>query len=386
MSARKICVVTGSRAEYGLLKSLINEVHQNDGLLLQLIVTGAHLAPEFGLTYREIEKDGFQIDAKIEMLLSSDTPLGMAKSLGLGTIGFADAFDKLKPDLLVVLGDRFEILAAVSAALPRLMPAAHIHGGEVTTGAIDDAMRHSITKMSHLHFVAAKEYRNRVIQLGEAPENVFEVGGLGVDNLTNTNLFERNALEEKLDVEFGTKSLLVTFHPATIEAPSSEAQTRELLAALDLLEDTTLIFTAANADTEGRIINGLVKEFTTQKKRRYFFNSLGQQCYWSCISQVDGVVGNSSSGLLEAPTLKTGTIDIGERQTGRLLASSVIRCDPTRESIRLALDRLYGCDFQRGLSEVVNPYGDGGATQRIIKEIGQADLESIVKKKFFDLG
>jgi len=382
---RKICVVTGTRAEYGLLRSVMQGLKEDPALVLQVIATSMHLSPEFGLTYREIEKDGFKIDRKVEMLTSSDTPVGITKSMGLGMIGFADALQELDPDLLVVLGDRFEILAAVSAALVARIPVAHIHGGEVTEGVIDEALRHSITKMSHIHFVAAEEYRYRVIQLGESPDRVFLVGGLGVDAIARTPLMDRQALEVSLDLKFGPRNLLVTFHPVTLEHATAESQMSELLAAVADLKDTTLIFTMPNADTGGRALARMVDEFVEQHPSAHAYTSLGHLRYLSCVAQMDGVVGNSSSGLLEVPAFKKGSINIGDRQRGRLQASSVINCRPERQAIKTALQRLYSAEFQASLNQVVNPYGQGGASDKILEIIRHYDYKETVKKTFYDL-
>ena len=334
---RKICVITGTRADYGLLRWVMQGVKDEPELTLQIIATGMHLAPEFGLTYREIEKDGFQIDRKVDMLTSSDTPVGIAKSMGLGLIGFADALSELQPDLIVVLGDRFEIFAAVAAALVARIPVAHLHGGEKTEGAFDEALRHSITKMSQLHFVAAEEYRQRVIQLGEQPERVFLVGGLGIDNIKRLKLLDRAELEASLDFKFGQKSLLITFHPVTLEASTAAEQMKELLATFSSLNDTQLVFTLPNADTDSRALIKMVEQFVATHLNARAYTSLGQLRYLSCISQVDGVVGNSSSGLTEVPSFKKGTVNIGDRQRGRLQAASVINCEPTRPGIESAL-------------------------------------------------
>ena len=382
---RKICVITGTRAEYGLLRWIMQGIKDDPELTLQVIATGMHLSPEFGLTYREIEQDGFMIDRKVEMLTSSDTPVGIAKSMGLGMIGFADALNELKPDLIVVLGDRYEIFAAVSAALVARIPVAHLHGGETTEGAFDEALRHSITKMSHLHFVAADEYRHRVIQLGEQPESVFLVGGLGIDSIKHLKLLERAELEASLDFKLGQKNLLITFHPVTLETATASDQMTELLAALGDLKDTQLIFTLPNADTDGRIMAKLVEQFVAQHSNAHSYTSLGQLRYLSCIAQVDGVVGNSSSGLLEVPSFRKGTINIGDRQRGRLQAASVINCEPTRQGISNALGRLYLADFKVSLNQVSNPYGGGGASEKVIKIIKQYKFDGIVKKTFFDL-
>jgi GDP/UDP-N,N'-diacetylbacillosamine 2-epimerase (hydrolysing) len=381
---RRVCVITGTRAEYGLLRWVMEEIRNDHDMELQIIATGSHLSPEFGLTYREIETDGFRINRKIEMLMSSDSHVGVGKSMGLGMIGFSDGFQDLQPDLVLVLGDRFEVFAAVAAALVARIPVAHIHGGEKTEGAFDDALRHSITKMSHLHFVAAEEYRNRVIQLGESPENVFLVGGLGVDGLLRTNLLGREELEAEIGFRFGPRNLLVTFHPVTLDSGSS-SQMAELLAALADLQGTHLIFTLPNADTESRGLIRMIEDFVAKHSNAKAFTSLGQLRYLSCLAQVDGVVGNSSSGLLEAPTLKKGTVNIGDRQKGRLTADSVINCGPDRKSIGEALVRLYSQEFQSKLAAISNPYGNGGASRKVASIISQCSLTSLVKKKFHDL-
>lgn len=381
---RKICVITGTRAEYGLLRWVMQGIKDDPELTLQIIATGMHVSPEFGLTYREIEQDGFQIDRKVEMLISSDTSVGIAKSMGLGMIGFADALNELRPDLIVVLGDRFEIFSAVAAALVARIPVAHLHGGEATEGLIDEAIRHSITKMSHLHFVAAEEYRQRVIQLGEQPEHVFLVGGLGIDNIKRLKLLDRAELEASLDFKLGQKNLLITFHPVTLETATATDQLAELLAALEGLQDTKLIFTMPNADTDGRELVRLVEQFVAKHANARDYTSLGQLRYLSCIAHVDGVVGNSSSGLAEVPSFKKGTINIGDRQRGRLQAASVINCEPARHNITAALKKLYSPDFQASLSNVRNPYGDGGASEKITAVIKSVVLDDVLKKRFYD--
>ena len=382
---RKICVITGTRADYGLLRWVMQDIHNDSDLVLQVIATGMHLSSEFGLTYREIENDGFKIDLKVEMLTSSDTPVGIAKSMGLGLIGYADALNELKPDLIVVLGDRFEIFAAASAALVARIPVAHLHGGETTEGAFDEALRHSITKMSHLHFVAAEEYRQRVIQLGEQPERVLLVGGLGVDNIKRLELLDRASLETALGLKLGKKNLLITFHPVTLETSTATDQMAELLAALSTLMDTQLIFTMPNADTDGRALFKMIEQFVAINANAHAFTALGQLRYLSCIAQMDGVVGNSSSGLTEAPSFKKGTINIGNRQQGRLQAASVINCQPCRKSIKSALLKLYSVDFQAGLTQVKNPYGEGGASTHVVKTIKNFKIDGIVKKSFYNL-
>lgn len=381
---RKICVITGTRAEYGLLRWVMQGIKESSQLELQVIATGMHLSPEFGETYREIEADGFRIDRKIEMLLSSDTPVAISKSIGIGVIGFADVFRDLQPDLVVLLGDRFEALAAVSAALVAQIPVAHLHGGELTEGAMDDAIRHAITKMSHVHFVAAEEYRRRVIQLGESPERVHCVGGLGVDAIKHVRLLDKGALEARLGFEFKARNLLVTFHPETLSTCPAADQLAELLAALDGLEETGLIFTYPNADAGGRQLISMLEGFVAWHPDAKVFTSLGQQGYLSCMALSDGVVGNSSSGLLEAPSFRKGTINIGDRQRGRLQAESVINSPAERTALTAAISRLYAPEFQAGLVRVTNPYGDGGASWRILEVIREVRLEGLLAKGFHD--
>ena len=382
---RKICVVSGSRADYGLLRWVMQGIKDDPNLTLQVIVTGMHLSPTFGLTYKEIETDGLDIDYKIETLNSLDTPIDIAESIAEGIAGCAKAFDTLKPDLIIVLGDRFEIFAAASAALVARVPIAHIHGGETTVGAFDEAIRHSISKMSLLHFVAAEEYRNRVIQLGENPKNVHLVGGLGVDAINKVNLLPKIELEKQLGIQFLRRSLLVTFHPVTLEPETSENQMNELLSALSSLRDVTLIFTMPNADTGGLKLIKIIEEFVLANKNSFSFISLGQHLYFSCLQQVDGVIGNSSSGLTEVPSFKKGTINIGDRQKGRLQSSSVINSEPIEEHISNAIKRLYSEEFQVSLQSVTNPYGTGDASNRILTILRSDSLDLQVKKKFHDL-
>ncbi|MDP1604436.1 MAG: UDP-N-acetylglucosamine 2-epimerase [Legionella sp.] len=382
---RKLCIVTGTRAEYGLLYWLMKEIEADNDLELQIIATGMHLSPEFGLTYKEIEKD-FTINKKIEMLLSSDTPIGISKSMGLAQISFAEAYDELKPDVVIVLGDRYEIFSSVSAAMIARIPIAHLHGGETTEGAFDEAIRHSITKMSHLHFTAADEYRKRVIQLGEHPDRVFNVGGMGIENIKRLSLLSRADFEKSINFVLAEKNLLVTFHSVTLENLTASKQFQELINAIDELQETHIIFTKSNSDTDGRIINQMIDEYVTKNHHKsIYFTSLGQSRYLSALQYVDAVVGNSSSGLTEAPSFKIGTINIGDRQKGRLKADSVIDCEPTQESTLLALDRLYSTEFQKTLKTVINPYGEGKASQKILDVLKRVNLESIIKKSFYDL-
>lgn len=382
---RKICVITGTRAEFGLLRLLMQEVDDAPECELQIVATGMHLSPKYGLTYKEIEQAGFKIDFKVDMQLSSDSAASITKSIGIGTIGFAEAYEYLQPDLLVVLGDRFELISAVTAALIASIPVAHLHGGETTEGAFDEAIRHSITKMSHLHFVAASEYARRVIQLGEHPERVFLVGGLGVDAIRQLRLFTREELEKSLDFKFGKKNLLVTFHPVTLSSKSSASEMANLLEALDQLRDTHLIFTMPNADNGGHELATMIEQFVASRPHARAFQSLGHVRYLSCMQFVDGVVGNSSSGLTEAPSMRVGTINIGDRQKGRLSTDSIIHCASDFESIQNALERLYDPAFKTLLSNVVNPYGSGGASHKIVEVIKNYPLDDLLKKSFFDL-
>lgn len=385
MTRRKICIVTGSRAEYGILYWLMRGIRDCQDLELQVVATGMHLSPEFGLTYRAIEEDGFRVDAKVEMLLSSDTAVGITKSIGLGMIGFADVWPQLRPDIVVVLGDRFEILAVATAAMIARVPIAHIHGGETTEGAVDESIRHAVTKMAQVHFVAAEDYRRRVIQLGETPDRVFLVGGLGIDSIQRLPLMDRVELERALDFSLGPKNLLVTFHPATLDERATSTQVSELLTALAERQDTHIVFTMPNADADGRIIFGMIEEFVaTRPRTAKLFRSLGQVRYLSCMRHCDGVVGNSSSALIEAPSLGKGSVNIGDRQKGRLRASSVIDCEPAVAAIRAALHRLYSTDFAQRLPHTVNPYGTGGASERILQTLRTISLDRIVVKQFYN--
>lgn len=383
MSKRKICVVTGTRAEYGLLYWLMKEIQNDPELELQIIVTGMHLSPEFGLTYKAIEEDEFSINAKVEMLLSSDTPIGIAKSIGLGVIGFADALDQLRPDILVLLGDRYEILAAAQAAMVARIPIAHIAGGDTTEGAFDEAIRHSITKMSHLHFVTNVIAHKRVCQLGENPEHVFNVGSPGIDQIKRLKLLDRKELEASLGFRFKKRNLLITFHPVTLELQPSSKQFQEILDALDKFgSDVGLIFTMPNADTDGRIIIWMIEEYVAMHPNARAYTSLGQLRYLSTVAQVDAVVGNSSGGLYEVPSFKKPTVNIGDRQKGRLQASSVINCPNDKELIIKAINEA----FLKDCSNTVNPYSNGDSSQRIAAEIKKiTDYKSLLKKHFYDL-
>ena len=381
---RKICVVTGSRAEYGLLYWLLKDIAADSTLDLQIIATGMHLSPEFGLTYRQIELDGFNIDAKVEMLLSADTSVAVTKSLGLGVIGFAEALDRLSPDIVVVLGDRFEILAAAQAAMLERLPLAHIHGGETSEGAYDEGMRHAISKMAHWHFVAAEPYRQRVVQLGEDPQRVFNVGAPGLDHLTRTPLLSRDDLEQSLAMRLSWPLLLVTYHPVTLGERTPEGAMEELLAALRDLEDACVVFTCPNADTGGRALRQVIDRFVgSHPHRMRAFASLGQLRYLSLMRQADVIVGNSSSGLIEAPGLKKATVNIGDRQKGRLKASSVIDAPEKCAEISAAISRALSTEFREQLPETRSLYGVGDASAAIARQL-KGTLPTI-QKPFFDI-
>ena len=383
---RKICIVTGSRAEWGLLSGLARKITDDPELELQIIATNMHLSPEFGLTYREIERQGFRINRKVEMLLSSDSANATGKSVGLATIGFADAYEELAPDMLLVLGDRYEILAAVTAALFYKIPVAHLHGGEVTEGAYDDAIRHAITKMSHLHFTSTEEYRRRVIQLGEQPERVFHVGAIGIDNIRHIALLDKKVLEEQLYFPFDRKTVLVTYHPETLDAIPVEEQFRNLLEALDDRQDIRILFTLPNSDTGGRIIVRMIEEFVARNKQRArAYTSLGQLRYLSALRFVAAVVGNSSSGILEVPSFGKPTLDIGNRQKGRLAANSVVHCGVSGAEISEGLNRVLSDAFAKQTACVQNPYEKEDSALEILKILKNYPLDGIVQKTFYDI-
>ena len=382
---KKICVVTGTRAEYGLLRWVMEEIKTSNLLSLNLIVCGMHLSPEFGLTIKQIEDDNFKVDKKVEMLLSSDTPSSIAKSMGIGLISFADALEDLKPDLLLVLGDRYEILSVVSAALVARIPVAHLHGGEATEGLIDEAIRHSITKMSHIHFVASEAYQKRVIQLGENPNTVFNVGGLGIDNILKLNLLNKKKFEQSIDFQLMKRNFLITFHPVTLESNTSEKQMKELLDALSEFKETGFIFTMPNSDTHGRILFEMIKKFAQENNNAKYFTSLGQLRYLSCIQHVDIVVGNSSSGIIEVPSFRKPTINIGDRQKGRIKADSIINCNPEKDSIIKSIYKSLSYDFKELVKNTINPYGRGGASAKIVKILEEYNFDDILKKSFYNI-
>jgi GDP/UDP-N,N'-diacetylbacillosamine 2-epimerase (hydrolysing) len=382
----RICVATGTRAEYGLLHPLIGKIKSDPTFKLQLLVTGAHLSPEFGLTYKQIEADGFSIDSKVEMLMSSDTSKGITKSMGVGMIGYAEALTQLQPDLLIILGDRYEMLALASTALIFRVPIAHIHGGEVTEGAYDDAIRHSITKMSILHFASTEIYRRRIIQLGEQPDRVFNVGAIGLDNFRALTLLSKEELEKELDIRFKKYTFLVGFHPETLSDYPMENQFNKLLKVIDAQEDSFFIFTKVNADTHGRIINRMMEEYVNvHPHKAALFTSLGTLRYLSAMKYVTAVVGNSSSGIIEAPSVPTATINIGDRQKGRIQAYSVINSTINEKDIQKAFEIVSSEHFQRKIKKTVNPYGDGTASDKIIQILKTVSLKKMSVKSFYDI-
>ena len=382
----KICVVTGTRAEYGLLYWTMKAIQANLKTQLSVCVTGMHLSPEFGMTYQQIEEDGFEINGKVEMLLSSDTSVGVTKSMGLGLIGFADFYERTRPDWVLVLGDRYEILSAVTAAMIAKIPIAHCHGGEATEGLIDEAIRHSITKMAHLHFTSTEEYRQRVIQLGEQPDSVYNTGALGIENINKLALLNKKDFQKSINFNLSEINFLVTFHPVTLEKSSAEDQFNELLYSLDQFPKANVIFTKPNADNDGRILNDLIDNYVkTNYLRAIAFNSLGQLRYLSAIEHCQVVIGNSSSGLIEVPSFKKPTINIGDRQRGRIEAESVITCEPNKKAVVESIQLAVSLSFQEKIRQITNPYGEENSSDKILKTILNTPLQNILKKKFYNI-
>lgn len=384
---KTITVLTATRAEYGLLNPIINELNAYGGFEVRIVATGAHLSPEFGLTYKEIEKDGNRIDRKIEILLSSDTPASISKSMGLAMISFADYFAERKPNALLVLGDRYETLAVCCAAMNERIPIIHLYGGETTEGAVDEAIRHTITKLSYLHLTSTEEYRRRVIQLGEDPDRVITVGAVGIENVLNKPLLSRKQLSESIGMDLSCPYAVVTFHPVTLEETSAQMQCSQLLAALDARSDMNYILTKANADSDGRIINKMLDEYAATHSNALVFDSLGVKRYISAVKYARMVIGNSSSGLVEVPSFGIPTINIGDRQKGRLKADSVIDCRPVKEEICEAMSKADNESYRKISKVAINPYGDGNTSKKIvsaIKEFLSSDTVNL-KKKFYDL-
>ena len=384
---RKVCVVTGTRAEYGLLYDLMRAIEADPGLTLQLVVTGTHLESRFGHTVDEIERDGFAIAARVDMELDEDSPAGIARSMGLATAGFGEAFARLQPDVLVLLGDRYEALAAAQAALFARIPIAHIHGGEATWGAVDDAMRHAITKMANLHLVAAEPFRRRVVQLGEEPSAVHVTGAPGLDRARTMQLLSRSELEGALGFRFGSPIFLVTYHPATLADSDPAHAMNGLLDALLAFAGATILVTLPNADVGALgIIRAIEARAASQPDRIHAVASLGQQRYLSAVACCDAVIGNSSSGLIEVPFFRRPTVNVGARQDGRLKAPSVVDCGDTPAEIHAAVERALSAEFRAGLAGVESPYGDGHAVPRMMRLLADQPLGTgAVRKRFRDL-
>jgi GDP/UDP-N,N'-diacetylbacillosamine 2-epimerase (hydrolysing) len=382
---RKICVFTGSRAEYGILKPLLDELAMDEGILLQIFASGTHFSPEFGLTFKEIEKDGFTIDEKIETLMSSDTPVAICKSMGLGLISYAEVIERLHPDLIFILGDRYESFVMAAAATVCKVPIAHIHGGEITQGAMDEAFRHSITKMSHLHFTIADEYKQRVIQLGENSDTVYNVGSLGIENIRKIKLLTKEKLEEQLCFSLQNNYVLVTFHPTTLEDSTAESQFKNLLDALSELQGLSMVFTKANADTGGRVINQMIDNYVASNQdRAAAYASLGQLKYLSAMKYAMAVVGNSSSGIIEAPSFGIPAVNIGDRQKGRVRSENIIDCDNDKKSIIKALHSALLPDFRESLKNMISPFEKADTAKTIKGIIKAVHISNLLKKEFFD--
>ena len=381
----KVCIITSTRADFGLLKNLIIGLKRNKKFKTKIIASGSHLSKNFGYTYREIEKSGIKISARIKCKFVNDEAVGISKVMSSCIIQTSKILKKLSSDLIIILGDRYEILASVIAAHLSRIPVAHLHGGEATEGLTDEAIRHSITKMSHIHFVAAKEYKKKVIQLGENPKSVFNVGGLGVDNIKRLKLLSKKKLEKDLDFKFAKKNILINFHPETLNKFSTKKQFNEVLKALKKFNKINLVFTMPNADLDSLIIFKMIKNFVKQNKNARYFTSMGQLRFLSCLKYVDGMIGNSSSGILEMPSFKKGTIDIGDRQRGRLKAKSVINVKSNKSEIIKGINILYSKKFQTKIKSTKNPYGEGGASEKIIKILMKTKLKNILKKKFYSL-
>ena len=384
---KKICILTATRAEYGLLRSLIEKLKGESDIDTNIVATGAHLSPEFGLTFQEIENDGFKIDKKIEMLVSADTPSSISKAMGLAMIGFADYFKDSNPDLLVILGDRYESLAVATVAMNQRIPIVHLHGGESTEGLIDEAIRHAITKLSYLHFTSTDVYRNRVIQLGEHPDRVFNVGSIGVDNIRRMKLMEKEQLEKDLEFSLKKSYAVVTFHPVTLDNESSSQQIDQLLKVCAENKNYNYIFTKGNSDAHGRVINQRIDEYITKHTNGKAFTSLGVLRYLSAVKYSSMVIGNSSSGIIEVPSFRVPTVNIGDRQKGRVQATSIINCFPESSSINNAISKSQSKDFLDIVQKTINPYEKTGTSEAISKKILEYVRENKfdIKKEFYDL-
>lgn len=384
---KRICIVTATRAEYGLLKNIILKLKKNSDFEVNIVATGMHLSPEFGFTYKEIEKDGLEIDEKIEILLSSDTPVSISKSMGLALISFAEYFSRKRPDIVIILGDRFEMLSVCCAAMNERIPIAHLYGGETTEGAVDESIRHSISKMSYLHFTANEEYGKRVIQLGENPERVFNVGAMGVENILNTKLLTREELEDSINYKLDRKYAIITFHSVTLEKKTSKKQFENILKVCDKYNDMKYIFTKANCDEGGRIINSMIDDYVSKNNNAVAFESLGMVRYLSAVKYAAMVIGNSSSGIVEVPVFNVPTINIGDRQKGRLQGDTVINCKPNFADISDAIEKARSDEFKDKIKNSKNIFGDGNTSDKIVRIISEflRNEKVHLKKKFYDL-
>lgn len=383
---KKIIVITSTRAEYGLLAPIIKKLNDDIRIEVLVAVTGTHLSPDFGMTVNEIESDGIKVDKKIEMLLSSDSSIGVSKSMGLALISFSEYFEERRPDAIMVLGDRFETLAICIAAMNSRIPIIHLHGGEATEGLIDEAVRNSITKLSYLHFPSTEVYRKRIIQMGESPERVFNVGAMGVENAIHTQLLSKAELNESLKFDFNRYAVM-TFHPVTLENNTAEAQVTEVLEAISKFEDIHFICTKANADMNGRIINTIIEKYSKEYNNIHLYDSLGMRRYLSALKYAEFVIGNSSSGLIEAPSFRIPTINIGDRQKGRIQAESIINCRPNTNEIIEAVEKALSSAYRTGLMQMSNPYGDGNTSDKIVQITSDFLLNDKfdIKKTFYDL-
>jgi len=383
---KKICVITGSRAEYGLLRNLMSKFKKSRNIELQVVVTCMHLMRKFGLTYREIENDGFKINYKVRMPIKHSVSKNIVRATALGMIGFSKAFNKLKPDLVVVLGDRFEILSAAFAAHSEKIPIAHIGGGESTTGVIDESIRHSVTKMSSFHFVSTKKYKQRVIQLGENPKNVYFVGALGVDRIKSIKLLSKKDLEKRINFKFGKKNIFVTYHPVSLNRYSEEKNIKAILNSVKKLKDAKIIFSSPNVDSGSDVILKIIKKFVNNNKNKSkLYKSMGDLFYLSSIKHSDLVLGNSSSGIIEAPTLKIPTVNVGDRQSGRIKADSIIDCFPSYLQITKSINKALSEKFKKQVFKVNNPYDVNKSADKIFKILKKINTKNILKKNFYDL-
>ncbi len=384
---KKICVVTATRAEYGLLKPLLDKLLKVEEFDIRIVATGMHLSPEFGLTYKEIEANGMKIDRKIEMQLSSDSTVAMSKTMGLTMIGFADYFEESRPDYVILFGDRYEALAVAATAMCMQIPIIHLGGGETTEGAIDESIRHAISKMAYLHFATTEAYRNRIIQMGEHPDRVFNVGGLGVENIKTCQLLSKNELEESIGLKLDKPYAVVTFHPVTLEKNSAGNQAKELMKACEKYPDMIFLFTKANSDAMGRIINEMFTAFVGKHENMRIFDSLGMERYLSAVKYAEFVLGNSSSGIMEVPSFGIPTVNIGDRQRGRMRADSIIDCPPEKKAIVSAMDKALSKEFKSHCKKTHNPYegkDPSGEMVRIIRKFAQGNQIDL-KKQFYNM-